>query len=70
MYFLTSISPNVKLNAAYVFFDEHIAKFCGVTQEVMQQAAQTVVSALHIEEHDPRYSNEEGLLVMLMSAHR
>ena len=60
----------VKLNAAYVFFDEHIAKFCGVTQEVMQQAAQTVVSALHIEEHDPRYSNEEGLLVMLMSAHR
>lgn len=60
----------IKLNCAYTFFDGHIAKFCGVDLPEMQKAAAEICTALRIEEHDPRYSNEEGLLVMLMSAYR
>lgn len=59
----------IRLNGAYTFFDEHIAGFCGVTPETMRKAAQKVQQVLNVEEHDPRYSNEDGLLVMLMSAH-
>ncbi len=59
----------VKLNGAYTFFDDHIAKFCGTEPESMKAAAEHVQQLLGLEEHDPRYSNEEGLLVMLMSAH-
>lgn len=59
----------IKLNGAYTFFDEHIAGFCGIELAQMRQVAEKVQQALNIEEHDPRYSNEEGLLVMLMSAH-
>ena len=59
----------IRLNGAYTFFDEHIAKFCGVEAEKMRTVAEYIAQALNVEEHDPRYSNEEGLLVMLMSAH-
>ncbi len=59
----------IKLNAAYTFFDERIAKFCGTELPLMREAAAAVCDVLNAEEHDPRYSNEEGLLAMLMSAY-
>lgn len=59
----------IKLNGAYTFFDERIAKFCGTQIDIMQKAAAAVCEELRVEEHDPRYSNEEGLLAMLMSAY-
>lgn len=59
----------VKLNCAYTFFDERIAGFCGTEVAAMQKASETICEVLQIEKHDPRYSNEEGILAMLMSAY-
>ena len=59
----------VKLNGAYTSFDERIAGFCGTEVAAMQKASETICEVLQIEKHGPRYSNEEDILAMLMSAY-
>lgn len=57
----------VKLNEVYTFTDKQIARICHAEdEELLQQSIGAVKEALRLEPHDPRYVNEEGLLLMLM----
>ncbi len=57
----------VKLNEVYTFTDKQIARICHAEdEELLQQSIGAVKEALRLEPHDPRYVNEEGLLLMLL----
>ncbi len=57
----------VAVNAVYVFKPEQVVQMCHHARKgAVQSLADKIDLALHLEEHDPRYINEEGLLVMLL----
>ena len=57
----------VKLNDVYTYDLEQVSLMCyGLPKTAIQRAAEAVKSALKLEKHDPRYVNEEGLLLMLL----
>ena len=48
--------------------DEKIAELChNVPLDVMRRMAKEIWVTLGIEKHDPRYINEEGILLMALS---
>lgn len=58
----------IKANAVYNYNDEKIAELChDVPVDVMRRMAKEIWMTLGIEKHDPRYINEEGLLLMALS---
>ena len=57
----------VKLNDVYTYDLEQISLMCyGLSKTAITRAAEAVKTALKLEKHDPRYVNEEGLLLMLL----
>lgn len=56
----------IKLNAIYTYSTQNIVEMCWqVPLKSLQIAANKIKEQLAIEDHDPRYSNEEGFLMML-----
>ena len=50
------------------FKDEKIAELCqNVPLDVLQRMSKEIWVTLGIEKHDPRYINEEGILLMALS---
>ncbi|HIU64391.1 MAG TPA: hypothetical protein IAB06_05105, partial [Candidatus Avacidaminococcus intestinavium] len=63
------ITNFIQLNAVYNYSDAKIAEMCwNVPLQSLKTAAERIKSKLGIEKHDPRYSNEEGLLLMMFSS--
>lgn len=57
----------IRLNDVYNYDDEQISAMCyGVPQQAVKRTAEAIWAALALEKHDPRYVNEEGLLLMLL----
>lgn len=58
----------IKTNGVYNYDDEKIAELChNVPLDVMRRMAKEIWVTLGIEKHDPRYINEEGILLMALS---
>lgn len=58
----------IKANGVYSYNDEKIAELChNVPVGAMKRMAQEIWKTLDMSEHDPRYLNEEGLLLMALS---
>lgn len=58
----------IKTNGVYNYDDEKIAELChNVPFDVMRRMAKEIWVTLGIEKHDPRYINEEGILLMALS---
>lgn len=58
----------IKCNGVYNYDDGHISDMClGVPVSSVRRTAQEIRRVNQLEEHDPRYINEEGLLLMLLS---
>ena len=59
----------IQLNAVYNYTDAKIAEMCwNVPLTSLKIASEKIKNKLLIEKHDPRYSNEEGLLLMMFSS--
>lgn len=57
----------IKLNDVYNYDIEQISAMCyGLDKSAIKRTAKMVESELALEKHDPRYVNEEGLLLMLL----
>lgn len=58
----------IELNHVYKYSLSEIADlFYGVSPSSVQRTAAEIKNVLHIENHDPRYLSEDGLVVMLFS---
>lgn len=58
----------IKINGVYTYTDEKIAELChNVPLDALRRTAKEIMTSLSVEEHDPRYINEEGLLIMALS---
>ena len=58
----------IKANGVYNYKDEKIAELCqNVPLDVLQRMSKEIWVTLGIEKHDPRYINEEGILLMALS---
>lgn len=58
----------IKANGVYNYDDKKIAELCrNAPVDVMRRVAKEIWATLGMEEHDPRYINEEGLLLMALS---
>ena len=57
----------IKLNDVYNYDLEQISAMCyGVPKKAIEHSAKAIKELLALEKHDPRYVNEEGLLLMLL----
>ena len=57
----------IKLNNVYNYEIEQVSSMCyGVPKQTIERTAAAVWETLALETHDPRYVNEEGLLLMLL----
>ena len=57
----------VKLNDVYTFTEKQVFAMCRATDHVkLKQMIDMLNKTLQLEAHDPRYVNEEGLLLMLL----
>ena len=57
----------VRANGVYNYKPEHISTMCnGVPISTINRTTAEIVDKLLLEPHDPRYINEEGLLMMLL----
>lgn len=57
----------IKLNNVYNYEIEQVSSMCyGVPKQTIERTAAAVWETLKLETHDPRYVNEEGLLLMLL----
>lgn len=57
----------VAVNGVYVYKTEQLARMCNNARlGAVEALKDRIDSVLDLEEHDPRYINEEGLLVMLL----
>lgn len=61
------IKAFVDLNHVYNYSDGQLAEICrNVPVEVMKNTANAIKNQLSIQLHDPRYVNEEGMLLMML----
>lgn len=57
----------IKLNDVYNYNIDQVSAMCyGIPKLPLERTAEAVWNALALEKHDPRYVNEEGLLLMLL----
>lgn len=57
----------VAVNGVYVYKTEQVAQMCrNARRGAIETLSDRIDIALELEEHDPRYVNEEGLLFMLL----
>lgn len=57
----------IELNAVYNYQDYQLSEICrSVPIEVIKNTASIIKKQLQIEIHDPRYVNEEGMLLMML----
>lgn len=57
----------IKANSVYNYDMKQISAMCyGLNVNIIQRTAKEIASELALEKHDPRYVNEEGLLLMLL----
>ena len=57
----------IKLNDVYNYNMEQISAMCyGVPKSTIEHTAKSIRDELKLEQHDPRYVNEEGMLLMLL----
>lgn len=57
----------IKLNDVYNYNLEQISAMCyGLDKNAIKRTAKAIATELALEKHDPRYVNEEGLLLMLL----
>ena len=57
----------IKLNNVYNYEIEQVSSMCyGVPKQTIERTTAAVWETLKLETHDPRYVNEEGLLLMLL----
>ena len=57
----------VRANGVYNYKPEHISTMCnGVPMSTITRTTNEIENNLLLEPHDPRYINEEGLLMMLL----
>ncbi len=57
----------ITLNAVYTYNIDQIAEMCyGVPKGSVYSTGREINKSLKLEKHDPRYINEEGLLLMLL----
>lgn len=57
----------VKLNDVYTFTEKQVFAMCRATDHAkLKQMIDMLNETLQLEAHDPRYVNEEGLLLMLL----
>ena len=57
----------VQANGVYNYKPEHISTMCnGVPMSTITRTTNEIEEKLLLEPHDPRYINEEGLLLMLL----
>ena len=55
----------VELNAVYTYDLQKVSEICEfVPVDAIRRASESIKAALAIEKHDPRYVNEESLLMM------
>lgn len=58
----------IQCNGVYNYDSRHISDMCfGVPVSTIRRTAKEMERVILLEEHDPRYINEEGLLLMLLS---
>lgn len=63
-----AIKNFVEANNVYDYDLSKITEMChNIPQDVVKNCAEQIQKTLAVEEHDPRYINEEGLLLMLLS---
>lgn len=63
-----AIADFIKTNGVYSYHDNRIAEMCrNVPIDLMQRVGKEIWVTLKLEKHDPRYSNEEGILAMALS---
>ena len=62
-----AINCFVQANGVYNYKPEHISTMCnGVPVSTINRTTDEIESWNGVEQHDPRYLNEEGLLMMLL----
>lgn len=58
----------IQCNGVYNYNSNHISDMCfGVPISTIRRTANEIKKVISLEKHDPRYINEEGLLLMLLS---
>ena len=61
------INAFVQANGVYNYKPEHISTMCnGVPISTIKRTTEEIKTKNYLEPHDPRYINEEGLLLMLL----
>ncbi len=57
----------IRLNDVYNYDIEQVSAMCyGLDKAAIKRTAKAIASELALEKHDPRYVNEEGMLLMLL----
>ncbi len=57
----------IKLNKTYTFSLTDYARYAQITEDNIFAKIDIIEDVLKIEEYDPRYINEEGLIILMMS---